>query len=790
MNKRNSSTPQKISWLANFLPAVRSLSLLLCVALTALAANSLYDFSEHKPRLQIDASVNGLLNQHDEGMLFYKSVLEEFGSESVAVVGLMDPAPFSTERQRQLTELMDAIDQLEGVDHVRCLANAIDPQPVGDELTVGTFLEEREGLDTSPKALHQRALTHPLYANSLVAGDGNGTALLIHFGELTGREFLAAGLDTKIRELANQHWSGDSLLVSGMPIVKAETSRLMLLNIKRNIPAVFLVGLVVFVWVFGSARAAIIPTITIGAASVWTLAIMAATGHSINMVTSIVPVLVTTLGLATAMYVQSEYRASRTERLRGTAAVAHTLDAVLLPITMTCLTTVAGFLALLVSPLRAIGDFAIYSAVGVVATAFSAVVLGSALLSFGLGPAPRRDPELPAIFDWWAGVVYRDKNKIFLAAALFGVLTIVGTLRVRVDFDVIENLSGSPQVLHDTRALNSRFGGATPFYVVINSEQESAFEEPANLKELQGIQAWLEAQPEIGDTNSFADLVQTLYVAFRGPSTSEAELPPKAELVSQLLLLIAPEETESLVSEDRSRTVIAVRARESGTAAFIALMDRLTLELEKLPPHLQARVTGDKILLALAVINIAKGQAQSLSIAFVGIFFMLAAYLRRFRDALLVLVPNVLPVLFFFGLLGLTDTALDQTTALLACIVLGVAVDDTIHCVVRYRRELMLQPSPAEAIAATFRALAPPVTSTTVLLVGGLTVLAFSEMRNLSMFGRLGAVTLAFAWLVDLTLTPALCLLLKDSRDSETAEVDTPEVDTENTVIGAQASSA
>ena len=102
----------------------------------------------------------------------------------------------------------------------------------------------------------------------------------------------------------------------------------------------------------------------------------------------------------------------------------------------------------------------------------------------------------------------------------------------------------------------------------------------------------------------------------------------------------------------------------------------------------------------------------------------------------------------------------------------------------------MLQPSPAEAIAATFRALAPPVTSTTVLLVGGLTVLAFSEMRNLSMFGRLGAVTLAFAWLVDLTLTPALCLLLKDSRDSETAEVDTPEVDTENTVIGAQASSA
>ncbi|NRA34514.1 MAG: MMPL family transporter [Polyangiaceae bacterium] len=755
-----SKTPVATGWLATWLPAHRSFSLFLCFVLTAMSVHHLYDFRHQELRLQIDPSVNALLSQDDESMAFYKSVLEDFGSENVAVVGLMDPEPFSLKNQKQLTELTDAIEQLDGVDHVRSLSNAVDPQPIGDDLTVGDFLEEREGLDTSPAALHARAINHPLYANSLVAGNGKGTALLVHFGDLSDQDFLASELDQKIRAVANEHWSGESLLVSGMPVVKAETSRLLLLNIARNIPAVFLVGALVFMIVFRSARAAVAPLLTIGAASLWTLGAMAAGGHRLNIVTSIVPVLVTTLGFATVMYVQSEYRASLTEGHEGKKALEQTLYSVLLPIAMTCLTTIAGFLALLVSPLNAIQDFAIYSAIGVASTAFSSVVLGSALLSLGLSPKARPDPEPPPIFHWWAGMVFEKQKAIFVGAAVCLALTIFGTLKVRVDFDVIENLSGSGEVLRDTRQLNKHFGGATPFYVVLESTEENAFEKPTNLEAMKRVQNWLEAQPEVGDTNSFSNLIETLYVAFRGEGAS-SRLPPTEAIVSQLLLLIDPATTESLVNESRTRASIVVRAKQARTAVLSDLVDRLQVELDKMPKGIDARVTGDTILLSHAVNDIAKGQAQSLTLAFIAIFWILAGYLRSLREAILVLIPNVLPVLFFFGLLGLTDTPLDQSTALLACIILGVAVDDTIHCIVRYRREIEIQPGPAEAITSTLRALAPPVTSTTILLVGGLSVLAFSEMRNLAMFGKLGATTLAFAWVVDLTLTPALCLLLK-----------------------------
>ena len=130
---------------------------------------------------------------------------------------------------------------------------------------------------------------------------------------------------------------------------------------------------------------------------------------------------------------------------------------------------------------------------------------------------------------------------------------------------------------------------------------------------------------------------------------------------------------------------IEVRVHALSSSGYAALIDRITERLRDLPEGHRGRVTGNTVLVVHAIDDIARGQALSLATGLLSIGAMLVAYFRSLRIGLLALIPNVLPVLAYFGALGLFGITLNPTTALVACLVLGVAVDDTLHFLSRFR---------------------------------------------------------------------------------------------------------
>jgi hypothetical protein len=147
----------------------------------------------------------------------------------------------------------------------------------------------------------------------------------------------------------------------------------------------------------------------------------------------------------------------------------------------------------------------------------------------------------------------------------------------------------------------------------------------------------------------------------------------------------------------------------------------------------------------------------SISAAFVLIYLVLAAMFTSFRVALLALFPNALPIAVYFGALGLSGITLNPSTSLVGSLALGIAVDDTIHYFARFNAEAKRAADERHGVQAALRALIRPVTFTTVGLVLGFGVLTFSELGSQVQFGLLSAFTIAVAWLVDVTLSPALC---------------------------------
>jgi predicted RND superfamily exporter protein len=235
------------------------------------------------------------------------------------------------------------------------------------------------------------------------------------------------------------------------------------------------------------------------------------------------------------------------------------------------------------------------------------------------------------------------------------------------------------------------------------------------------------------------------------------KIPESENLVAQLLLFGANEELDVLIDRAHQVITILVRSTETETREFDLLARRIDARLAELPEGIRGHTTGNAILLTRAANQISRGQALSLLMAGGMIGLLLVGYFRSLRLGFYALLPNVLPVALYFGLLGITGTTLNNSTALMGSIVLGIAVDDTLHLLVEYRRALRERNDPEMALRVSLSHVGRAITCTTLAVCLGLLVVGASELRNQAEFGLLGAATLAIAWAIDVTFTPALC---------------------------------
>lgn len=203
--------------------------------------------------------------------------------------------------------------------------------------------------------------------------------------------------------------------------------------------------------------------------------------------------------------------------------------------------------------------------------------------------------------------------------------------------------------------------------------------------------------------------------------------------------------------------MVHVRAKATSTAAVNALASRIESRLAELPPSLHGSVTGTSYLIARTVDDITLGQLQSLGIAIASTFVLLVVLFGSLGAGLLALIPNVVPIVLYFGLLGLLPIRYDLTTSLVADSVFGIAIDDTVVFMSRFAQESRRYGTGAAGIEATLGAILRPATLTTLALCGGFLALTAGELRSQAEFGLLAAATLFFAWALDLTVTPVLC---------------------------------
>jgi predicted RND superfamily exporter protein len=314
---------------------------------------------------------------------------------------------------------------------------------------------------------------------------------------------------------------------------------------------------------------------------------------------------------------------------------------------------------------------------------------------------------------------------------------------------------------------NQAFGGALLAYVVVEWPAGLDIDDPEVLNVVHDVYQCLYDNPEFRGPFSLLDVLASL-------PGKRTDLTDRARQLSR----VPAKMIHRLVRRDLHRLVVTVHLPDIGAAALLPKLSRLQTELSaKVRPGFDIRLTGTAVVAARNVNSIVTDMGNCLGIEAISVFLLMAVGLRSVLLGVMSMIPNLVPLLVATSILAWTGQPLTLTAAMAFNLCLGLAVDDTIHFLVRFKRELTVDGDARNAVLRTVDHIGTAVIMTTLILIGGFATLGMNSMPAIRTFASLSCATLLAALCADLFLLPAMLLCFFRSSTTTQAESGKPEVD-------------
>jgi predicted RND superfamily exporter protein len=648
----------------------------------------------------------------DPALVRYREFVREFANDEVVAIAYRAPGAALAADEAQLQRR--TADRLRRIDGVQLV-------------TAPAVLADSLGRGAQARAYLQKA--------GLVSEDGRTVTLLVQMAARDDIDAVRGDILDRIRAevAATLGAAGRPAHFAGIGVLYDALNRQTIKDSGFYLGIAFLV-MGALLWValrrWRAVAIALIPPVVVSSV---TTGLFVLTGRPFTQVTSILPMLVLVIGLSDAIHLISHYYAERRaagamDRDARRELVARSAAWVARPNLFTALTTAAGFLALASSRMPAIRDLGVFAAISMLILWVMTLLVGTAALAIWDVPPPPERPQgdrLDRVLAALSTHVTRRRWAVLGSMTIITAILLAGAARVRADTYTIELLPPDHVARTDSRWIEQNAGNYTPLEFVVRAPGGVL-----NAQVIQGIAEWqrrAEARPDVGRTFGVADL---------GANPGGPYL-----------------------SADGREARVTAFVPMTSTRGFAGTVRALEKEGDRvLPNGVTLRASGYLPLYLRIVDYVVSGTIWGLAISTVIVFAMVGILLRSLPLTLAAVPTNLFPVALVFGIMGWTGIPLDIATATIGAIVLGIAVDDTIHFLFRYRSERQAGLSREEAVGRTYRETGRAVVFASMVLAIGFAVLATSSSQSIAYFGIVASLSIVGAMLADLFLLPVLLL--------------------------------
>lgn len=747
---------------------------------------------------QIDNSFEAYFDSADSSYREYLDYRDRFGSDETSYIVYGAPeaphGPWNMDVMRQIVQLTEALEnEVPFIYEVQSLANA--ELMIGREDGVEILELQDEFPETQAEllALRQNFLDKPIMVGGFLNEDASHAAIIIRMDRTSTDPLDDIRLDPEggdgiqnlypqvthvaIEEiLARPEYQGIDFYHTGDVPLNA------LINIIIDEESATLgfataaVVALVLLFFFRSIVGVLAPTAVVQLGLIMTVAFMTLVGWKMDLMFGSVPTLMTAIGVAHSVHILSEFRVFFAELGDRREALVSTLRLVGTPALLSSVTTAVGFGSMSFAPIKSIAHMGTYSAFGVLAIFVLSLTLLMSLLSFG-PRTPRKKVSseyrirakggrlMIALLLGVHRFVIAQRVAVLVAFAFLLAFAIVGVFKMKVDANWINDYADSSAIKQDTLYADSVMGGVAGLTLLFDAGSPDAIKNPEVMQEITRIEDFSNQQPLVAKSYSIGGILRDLNQTFNEGDPNFYTVPESRDLIAQYMILYegaGGTDAARLVSSDYQTTQLELRMRVGMTSETVKLVDAIEEELAERPlEHTSLKVTGVMGLWLRLLDYIVISQVRGFLIAFCAIGALLCLVFRSIRIGSISMLPNVLPALLILGVMGWAGLPLDYNKVAIAAVAMGIAVDDTVHLLSRFRYEFRRLGNYEEALRAALLDVGRALTITSITLVLGFLVLTASMLASRADQGFLLAGAIVIALVADFFLMPALVLTLK-----------------------------
>ena len=766
----------------------------------------LIGFGFYSKNFRLDASSETLLIEGDPDLKYLNEITDRYGARDFLVLTYSPKENMiSSTSIENLKNLKNKIENLNWVHSVITLLdipllNSTD-KPLIERLQNYTTLKN-DKIDR--KRGFDEILNSPVFRNFVISEDGKTSGIIVYLKsnkiikKFKNKQELEEYKDNikkqnhknilEIREIIKNFSKESKIHLGGIPMIADD----MMTFIKNDI-VVFGLGVLLFIiatlwFVFRKIIWIIVPISSCFFSVIIMMGLLGLLGWKVTVISSNFIALMLILTMAMNIHMSTRFLQLRKQfpKLKKSKIILMTTQKMFWPILYTVLTTICAFLSLIFSEIKPIIDFGWMMTFGLITSFLITFTLLPTLLNFvkDANVYLTKDKE-SKITSFFGNKSINNKNIIFVFTAIIIVLSITGISKLEVENSFINYFNKNTEIYKGMKLIDEKLGGTTPLEVIIKfpKEEESKTEETKSddeddwgdedendekywftkdkIDKIKKVHNYLDNLDPVGKVLSFSSIIEVATQLNNNKPLGTLEM---GVLYSKIPDNIKKEIVDPYISIEDSEARISLRIKDSQEGLRRNdLINKINYDLEKklgLKKE-EYKLGGVLILFNNLLQSLFKSQILTLGFVMAGIFIMFLILFRNIKLSLIGVVPNFIAAFFILGIIGLAKIPLDMMTITIAAITIGIAVDNSIHYIYRFKEEYYKIKNYNKTLKLCHSTVGRAILNTSITIVFGFSILVLSNFIPTIYFGIFTGIAMLLAMISVLTLLPSLLLVFK-----------------------------
>ena len=782
-------------FLVGFWDSVSNLILknrILIIALLVLATSF---FISQWQYIKFSNTEANLLPDNHEVNLEYLDFTNKFGEEgNLIVIGIKDSLLFTTENLNAWNNLSKVLKDTSFVESVIAIGDLqkLKKDKKKQQFYLEPFIKDTITSDIELISIKKELFEkYPFYDEFLFNTKTKSVRTAIHLKKSIVNEperetYINSVLIPKVKSFESKY--NLDIKISGMPYVRTKNAE----NIKSEISTFVILALIItsiiFFLFFRSYRATFISLFVVMIGVVWTVGILGLFiintppgDFEISVLTGLIPPLIIVIGIPNCIFLINKYQHEVNKHGNKAKSLQKVITKIGNATLMTNVTTASGFATFIITNSKLLKEFGIVASLSILAIFILCILIIPIIYSFLPIPEEKHLEHLNrtwinSLGDWIEKTVKKSKINIYIISVLLLVTSIIGIYQIRISGSIIDDMPQKADWFDDIMFYEKEFNGIMPLEILINTKRKKGVTKLSTIKKMSEIEDVILEIPELSKPISMVSLVKYSKQAYYNGNPKYYQVPTSQE--NSFILSYAKNSTsdsdvdliKNYVDSTGQYTRITAFMKDMEIEKMEEIEKKLNYEISKIMPsnNFEVSITGKAYLFQKGTKYLVKNLIISLSLAIFLIALLMAYMFRSLKMIFISLIPNLLPLIVTAGLMGYLGVAIKPSTILIFSIAFGIAVDDTIHFLAKYRQELIT--NNWEVKKSVYNALRETGVSmfyTSIVLFFGFSVFTVSNFGGTVALGALVSATLLFAMLSNLLLLPSMLLSLEGSIANE-----------------------